>query len=702
MSNEHKHEHEERCACHEHGHGHKETCHCHDHAHEHEEHCACRDHKHEHEETCHCHEHKHEHRHEEACHCHDRAHEHHEGACCPHCEAKLHGENRVKWSSIVRIALTGALLALSFFLPLEGITLCCFCLIPYLLIGYDVLWDAAKNIARGKIFDEQFLMTVATLGAFVIAEYHEGVAVMLFYQLGEFFQTLAVGKSRRAIAGLMDIRPDTATVLRGGEELTLTPEEVGAGEVIVIRPGERVPLDGEIVKGTSAVDTAALTGESLPRECGVGDRVISGSVNLNGVLHVLVESAYHDSTVNKILELVEHAAEKKAKIESFITRFSRFYTPFVVFVALMLALIPPLCFGQSFADWVYRALVFLVVSCPCALVISVPLSFFGGIGGASRRGVLIKGASGLEQLSRVKTVAFDKTGTLTRGVFAVCEVSSPILPREKLLALAAATEAHSLHPIAKSIVEAADGELLAAQEIRELAGKGVTAVIDGASYALGNAALMRELAIVLPDAVPRGTVVYAAREGEYLGYIVIRDELKADASKALTLLRKCGVRKTVMLTGDSRENADELARTLSIDAYRAELLPQDKVSEVEALLGEGTLAFVGDGINDAPVLARADVGVAMGGIGSDAAIESADVVLMEDRLTSLAEGITVAKKTMRIVRQNIAFALLAKGVILLLGALGIAGMWMAVFGDVGVMLLAVLNAMRAMHGKKLS
>ncbi len=677
MSCENKH-----CHCHEHEHGHKQ-----------EEHCACRGH-----------EHKHKHEHEEhcACHGHEHHHEHHDGACCEHCEAKLHGENRVEWSSVVRIALAAVLLVAAFLAPLEGIWLLLFCLIPYFLVGYDVLWDAAKNILRGKVFDEQFLMSIATIGAFAIGEYHEGVAVMLFYQLGELFQSIAVGKSRRSIAALMDIRPESATVLRNGVEHTVSPEEVGLGEVILVRPGERIPLDGEVVKGVSALDTAALTGESLPRDCGPGDRVVSGSVNLSGVLQIRVESTYHESTVNKILELVEHATEKKAKIENFITRFSRFYTPFVVFSALALALIPPLAFSQSFPVWIHRALVFLVVSCPCALVISVPLSFFGGIGGASRRGILIKGAGYLEQLSRVQTVAFDKTGTLTKGSFAVHEVISSVLSREELLSYAAAAEAHSLHPIAKSIVAAANGKHAVAEAITEVAGKGVTAVIAQKTYAFGNAALMSDLGVDVPREVPLGTIVYAACESKYLGYIVIRDEIKPDAALALSLLKKSGVKRCVMLTGDNRTNADALAATLSVDDYRAELLPQDKVCEVEALLQEGTLAFVGDGTNDAPVLARADVGVAMGGIGSDAAIESADVVLMDDRLTALAEGISVSKKTMRIVRQNIAFALLAKGAILVLGAWGLVGMWGAVFGDVGVMLLAVLNAMRAMHVKKLS
>ena len=571
-------------------------------------------------------------------------------------------------------------------------------------------------------------MAIATIGAFAIGDYAEGVAVMLFYQVGEMFQTMAVGKSRRSIASLMNIRPDYAIVLRDGAELRVSPEEVTPGELILVKPGEKIPLDGIVISGNGSINTAALTGESLPQTVTTDSRVLSGSINLDGLLTIHVESNYAESTVSKILELVEHASSKKTKVESFITRFSRYYTPFVVLGALLLATLPPLLLQQPFADWLHRGLVFLVVSCPCALVVSVPLSFFGGIGGASRKGILIKGSSYLELLSKVETIVFDKTGTLTKGCFTVSKIVSATMPEEELLQLAAAAESHSTHPIARCIVDASYTNTSAnynVNDIHEIAGKGIRAVINNKTYALGNAALMTALGITLPTFDDYGTVIYIAEENRYLGYLLISDELKPDTASALFSLKKNGIKKTVMLTGDNQASASAIAAAITknavitedatavtskspllpIDEIHAELLPQDKVSIVEQLLDtanthrSGKLAFVGDGINDAPVLARADVGIAMGGIGSDAAIESADIVLMDDKLAKLPTAIAIAKKTMNIVRQNIWFALLAKAVILVLGALGIANMWIAVFGDVGVMLLAVLNAMRAMFCK---
>ena len=686
---EHNHNTDHRChdtnCCHEHSHGH-DSCGCHEHSHGHD--------------SCGCHEHSHE----------------HDGQCCEHCEAKLHGDNTVSKSLILRIVISALLFAVGFFLTFEKLAgfpgsffPLAYYLWTYLIIGYDVLLDAAKNIRKGQIFDEQFLMTIATIGAFAIGDYAEGVAVMLFYQVGEMFQTMAVGKSRRSIASLMDIRPDYANVLRDGAELCVTPEDVTPGERIVVKPGEKIPLDGIIVSGNGSINTAALTGESLPQTVTTNSRVLSGSINLDGLLTIRVENNYAESTVSKILELVEHAASKKTKVESFITRFSRYYTPFVVLGALLLATLPPLLLQENFSEWIHRGLVFLVVSCPCALVVSVPLSFFGGIGGASRKGILIKGSSYLELLSKVDTIVFDKTGTLTKGSFSVSKIVSAILPDEELLQLAAAAEKHSTHPIARCIAETGSNSTSAdyrATDIHEIAGKGIRAVINNKSYALGNAALMAEHGITPPPAENSGTMINIVEENTYLGYLLISDELKPDTASALSLLKQNGIKKTVMLTGDNKTIASAIASTIAIDEIHAELLPQDKVSIVEQLLDtanahhSGKLAFVGDGINDAPVLARADVGIAMGGIGSDAAIESADIVLMDDKLTKLPTAIAIAKKTMNIVRQNIWFALLAKAVILVLGALGIANMWIAVFGDVGVMLLAVLNAMRAMFHKE--
>ena len=642
----------------------------------------------------------------EVCHCHDHDHHHHDhgGGGCEHCEANLHGEEQAEYGTLIRACVAAVLLAalmivfrvvapeLPFIVPLL------LYLVPYLLVGYDVLWGALRNIARGRVFDEQFLMSAATIGAFALGEYPEGVAVMLFYQLGEFFQTLAVGKSRRSIAALMDIRPDSATVLRDGKEITVEPEEVEVGEILVVRPGEKIPLDGVIIEGESTIDNAALTGESLPQSCGVGSVVFGGSVNMSGVIRVEAQSRYHDSTVAKILELVEHSAEKKAKVENFITRFARIYTPVVVFCAAVLALLPPLVTGQPFAGWIHRALVFLVVSCPCALVISVPLSFFGGVGGASRQGILIKGAGRMEQLSRVDTVVFDKTGTLTKGRFTVSDICPNTVSGAELLTIAASLERYSDHPIAYSIVEACPHPLFAPEKVREIAGKGVCAESPaGDPLAVGSAALMRERGVEIPAVTADGTAVHVAKGATWLGYLVIRDELKPDLPTVMNALARCDVTKTVMLTGDNAATAARVGKEAGVDEIHSELLPHQKVERVEALLAdERCVAFVGDGINDAPVLARADVGVAMGGIGSDAAIESADVVLMDDDLAKLPAAVSIAKKTMRIVRENIAFALAVKAVILVLGALDLVNMWIAVFGDVGVMLLAVLNAMRAM------
>lgn len=588
------------------------------------------------------------------------------------------------------------------FAPIEGYLKLAAFLVPYAIIGYDVLWGAVRGIFRGQVFDEKFLMALATVGAFAIGEYTEACAVMLFYQVGELFQSIAVGKSRRSIAALMDIRPDFAVVEREGEEVTVSPEEVEIGETIIVRPGEKIPLDGEIVSGATSVDTAALTGESLPQDKAAGDKVISGTVNLTGVIYVRTSGTYESSTVAKILELVENSSEKKARVENFITRFARFYTPCVVTGAVLLAVIPSIITG-NWTEWLRRALTFLVVSCPCALVISVPLSFFGGIGGASREGVLIKGANYMEALEKVDTVVFDKTGTLTKGSFAVAEISPRGISEGELLALAAAAESYSSHPVARSIVSAY-GEKAKKNRfssVRELAGMGIEAEACGEKYYFGNAALMEKAGASAEKTAIYGTAVHISRGSEYLGCILVRDEVKSEAKSALAMLKSLGIKKTVMLTGDGEAAAFAVGAELGVDEVHASLLPADKVGKVEALLSGGArLAFAGDGINDAPVLARADVGIAMGAMGSDAAIESADVVLMDDNPEKIALAIKISRKTMRIVRQNIIFALGVKGIILLLGALGYANMWFAVFGDVGVMVIAILNAMRAMAKAK--
>ncbi len=600
--------------------------------------------------------------------------------------------------TLLRILLAGLLLLGAALLPAEGLWKALAYAVPWLVIGWDVLWDALRNILRGQVFDEKFLMALATVGAFAVGEYPEAAAVMLFYQIGEWFQSVAVGRSRKSIAALMDIRPEFAVVLRDGEELEVDPEEVAVGETILIRPGERVPLDGTVQEGSGSLNTAALTGESMPVDVAPGDRVVSGSINLTGVLRVRAESAYENSTVARILELVENSAEKKARVEGFITRFARWYTPCVVIGAALLAFVPPLFVG-GWTDWIHRALIFLVVSCPCALVVSVPLSFFGGIGGASRAGILIKGANDLETLASVDAVAFDKTGTLTRGVFQVDAVHPREIDPDALLDIAAAAESRSRHPVAESIVAAHGGHIDPSRlgAVTELAGLGLEAVVDGETFFVGNGKLMDRVGADWHECHLAGTVVHIAKGAEYLGHIVINDQLKPDAASAIASLKRLGVKKAVLLTGDRKKVAEAVAEQLGVDEVRAELLPEQKVEAVERLLAGGAkLAFVGDGINDAPVLARADLGIAMGAMGSDAAIESADVVLMDDKPSRLALAVRIARKTMGIVRQNIVLALAVKFAILILGALGYADMWLAVFGDVGVLILAILNAMRCL------
>ena len=606
--------------------------------------------------------------------------------------------------SLIRILASGALLIAAALIPAEGLLKFAIFLVPYLVIGYDVLWSAIRNILHGQVFDENFLMALATVGAFGVSEYAEAVAVMLFYQVGELFQSIAVGKSRKSIAALMDIKPDHAVVLRCGNEVTVAPEDVQIGETIVVRPGEKIPLDGVITDGATTVNTAALTGESVPRDYEKGDNIISGAVNLSSRIEARVTSAYAESTVARILDLVENASSRKAKAENFITRFARVYTPCVVIAAALLAVVPPLLFRGAWSEWINRALIFLVVSCPCALVISVPLSFFGGIGGASRRGILIKGGNYMETLSEVKTVAFDKTGTLTRGNFVVTAVHPTDMSEAELLDVAALAESYSNHPIAASIVRAHAGHIDKSRigEITELAGRGIRAVIDGKTVYAGNSKLMDEAGAKWHDCSTHvGTVIHIAIGDAYCGHIVIADEIKPDAAAAIALLKAAGVTKTVMLTGDVDKVGRSVGDALKIDEIHTSLLPEQKTGVVEKLLETkqpGTaLAFVGDGINDAPVLSRADIGIAMGAMGSDAAIEAADVVLMDDKPSKVAEAIEIAVKTMRIVHENIVFALAVKAVVLLLGALGIANMWIAVFADVGVSVIAILNAMRALN-----
>ena len=599
---------------------------------------------------------------------------------------------------LARIIVAAVLLGVLWVAPLEGIwQLLAYC-VPYFIVGWDVLWGAIRKIMHGDLMDEEFLMSVATIGAFVLKDYKEAVAVMLFYQICEWFQGVAVGKTRRNITQLMDLRPDYANVVRNGQEEKVDPEEVEVGETIIVRPGEKIPLDGLILEGSTSVNTAALTGESLPQDKAAGDSVVSGTVNLTGVITVQTQSAYGESTAAKILELVENAADQKAKVEGFITRFAHWYTPCVVVGAALLAFIPPLFFSQPWAVWVQRALVFLVVSCPCALVVSVPLTFFGGIGGASRCGILVKGAGYMETIAKAKTVVFDKTGTLTKGSFTVTHIVPAQGTEEDLLALAAAAESFSHHPIAQSVV-AAYGKPIEKdiEDAKDHTGRGIEAVIDGRHIYAGNERLMKETGVACSTVNEIGTIIHLAADQDYLGYLVIADTPKADSAEAIRALKAEGVQKTVMLTGDKKAVAEAVAGELGLDEYRAELLPADKVTAVEELLKTGSpLVFVGDGINDAPVLARADVGVAMGALGSDAAIEAADIVLMDDAPSKLALAVKLSRRTMRIVWQNVIFALAVKAIVLVLGAMGDANMWIAVFADVGVLVLAILNAMRAL------
>jgi Cd2+/Zn2+-exporting ATPase len=611
--------------------------------------------------------------------------------------------NRRQKKTLLRIFLSAGLLVAAVLLPATGWFRLAAFLIPYGIIGWDVLWRALRNIAHGQIFDENFLMSIATVGALVTGEYPEAVFVMLFYQVGELFQSYAVGKSRQSIASLMDIRPDSANLEREGQVVEVDPEEVSVGDIIVVKAGERIPLDGVILEGTSTVDTAALTGESLPRDVAPGDDLISGCVNQSGLLRVQVTRPFGQSTVSRILDLVENSSSKKAKAEHFITKFARYYTPAVVLGAALLAVLPPLLGGGGWDKWFHQALVFLVISCPCALVISVPLSFFGGIGGASKAGILVKGGNYLEVLAKTEVVVFDKTGTLTQGVFNVTAIHPDQCDQEQLLELAALAESWSDHPISRSIKEAWGQELDASRvsQVEELPGRGVRVQVDGRTVCAGNDKLMDEIGVSWHPCHRVGTTVHVAQGGEYLGHIVISDELKPDAAQAISRLKAQGVSKTVMLTGDAKAVGEAVAAELGLDQVHTQLLPADKVDRVEELLAQksdrGALVFVGDGINDAPVLSRADVGIAMGALGSDAAIEAADIVLMDDKPSKIALAIQIARRTLAIVRQNIAFALGVKALVLLLGAMGLANMWEAVFADVGVSVIAILNASRALR-----
>ena len=581
-------------------------------------------------------------------------------------------------------------------------------LISYIIVGGDIIKRAIRNISRGKVFDENFLMSIATIGAMLIGEYPEGIAVMLFYQVGELFQSYAVDKSRRSIAEAMDIRPDYANVKKNDEVIKVDPDEVQIGDIIVIKPGERVPLDGKVIEGNSMVDTSALTGESVPREVEVGHEILSGCININGVITAEVTKEYGESTVSKILDLVENASSKKSQSEQFITKFARYYTPIVVIIAVFLATIPPLVIdGATFSDWIYRALTFLVVSCPCALVVSIPLSFFGGIGGASRKGILVKGSNYLEALAEAEIIVFDKTGTLTKGVFNVQEIHPEGITKEELLELTSYAESYSNHPISNSLKQAYGKEIDNGRisDVEEISGHGVIAAVDGKKVAAGNIKLMKKLNIPCYEGEAVGTVVHVGIDDKYAGYIVIADEVKEDSARAIKELKEAKIKQTVMLTGDTKNVASKVAKQLGLDKVYSELLPGDKVEKVEELLAQksakGKLAFVGDGINDAPVLARADVGIAMGGLGSDAAIEAADIVIMTDEPSKIATAIRVSKKTLKIARQNTVFSIGIKIIVLILSAFGIATMWAAIFADVGVTIIAVLNAFRALNVKNL-
>lgn len=581
-------------------------------------------------------------------------------------------------------------------------------IISYIIVGGDVVKRAVKNIFKGQVFDENFLMSIATIGAFFIGEYPEGVAVMLFYQVGELFQSYAVGKSRKSIASLMDIRPDYANVKKGDELVKVDPDEVQIGDIIVIKAGEKIPLDGKVIEGSSMIDTSALTGESVPREVEVGSDILSGCININGVITAEVTKEFGESTVSKILDLVENASSKKSNSEQFITKFARYYTPVVVIIAVFLAIIPPLVIdGATFSDWIYRALAFLVVSCPCALVISIPLSFFGGIGGASKKGVLVKGSNYLEALAETEIVVFDKTGTLTKGVFNVQEIHPEGVSKEELLELTAHAESYSNHPISLSLKRAYSKEIDNGRisDVEEISGHGVIATVDGKKVMAGNIKLMKMMDIPYFKGELIGTIVHVAVNNKYIGYIVIADEVKEDSAQAIKELKAANIKQTVMLTGDNKSIGSKVAKELGLDKVYAELLPADKVEKLEELFSQkskkGKLAFVGDGINDAPVLARADIGIAMGGLGSDAAIEAADVVIMTDEPSKIATTMKISKKTLKIAHQNIVFAIGIKIIVLILSAFGITTMWAAIFADVGVTIIAVLNAFRALNVKNL-
>ena len=620
--------------------------------------------------------------------------------------------NKKQKKMLTRIIIAAVLIVAFSLLPVEGYLRFGLFMIPYLVIGYDILQKAFKGILNKQVFDENFLMAVATVGAILLGDYSEGVAVMLFYQIGELFQSYAVGKSRRNISELMDIRPDYANIEKDGTLEQVDPDEVEIGRIIVVQPGEKVPIDGVITEGTSTLNTSALTGESLPRDAKAGDEVISGCINMTGLLKIRTTKEFGESTVSKILELVENSSSRKSKSENFISKFAKYYTPAVCYGALALAIIPPivlLIMGEPamWGDWIYRALTFLVISCPCALVISIPLSFFAGIGGASNQGVLVKGSNYLETLAQTKYVVFDKTGTMTQGVFEVSGIHHSEMPDEKLLEYAALAECSSSHPISKSLQKAYGKPIdrNRVTDIEEISGNGVIAKVDGVSVAAGNTKLMDRLGIAYQDCHHVGTVVHMAVDGKYAGHILISDIIKPHAKEAITELKKAGISKTVMLTGDSKRVADQVAKELGIQEVYSELLPADKVSKVEELLHQKSkkdkLAFVGDGINDAPVLSRADIGIAMGALGSDAAIEAADIVLMDDDPLKISKAIKIARKCIRIVYENIYFAIGIKILCLILGALGIANMWMAIFADVGVMIIAVLNAIRTLFVKNL-
>ena len=608
-----------------------------------------------------------------------------------------------------RIIIGAAVLATAVLLSLnnEWLQIALF-IISYIIVGGDVVKRAVKNIFKGQVFDENFLMSIATIGAFFIGEYPEGVAVMLFYQVGELFQSYAVGKSRKSIASLMDIRPDYANVKKGDELVKVDPDEVQIGDIIVIKAGEKIPLDGKVIEGSSMIDTSALTGESVPREVEVGSDILSGCININGVITAEVTKEFGESTVSKILDLVENASSKKSNSEQFITKFARYYTPVVVIIAVFLAIIPPLVIdGATFSDWIYRALAFLVVSCPCALVISIPLSFFGGIGGASKKGVLVKGSNYLEALAETEIVVFDKTGTLTKGVFNVQEIHPEGVSKEELLELTAHAESYSNHPISLSLKRAYRKEIDNGRisDVEEISGHGVIATVDGKKVMVGNIKLMKMMDIPYFKRELIGTIVHVAVNNKYIGYIVIADEVKEDSAQAIKELKAANIKQTVMLTGDNKSIGSKVAKELGLDKVYAELLPADKVEKLEELFSQkskkGKLAFVGDGINDAPVLARADIGIAMGGLGSDAAIEAADVVIMTDEPSKIATTMKISKKTLKIAHQNIVFAIGIKIIVLILSAFGITTMWAAIFADVGVTIIAVLNAFRALNVKNL-